>query len=43
MISYALEAARNSGMFDLIHISTDSHEIAEVASQPGFSMDFFSG
>ena len=28
-------------MFDHIHVSTDSHEIAEVASQPGFSVDFF--
>ena len=41
MISYALEAARNSGMFDLIHVSTDSHEIAEVAAHLGFPVDFY--
>lgn len=40
MIAYALEAARASGVFDQIHVSTDSQEIAEVASRLGFHVDF---
>ncbi|MEW6165100.1 MAG: pseudaminic acid cytidylyltransferase [Pseudomonadota bacterium] len=41
MIAYALEAASAAGVFDKIHVSTDSHEIAEVASRLGFPVDFF--
>lgn len=40
MIAYALEAARASGLFDIIHVSTDSPRIAEVAAQLGFPVDF---
>jgi pseudaminic acid cytidylyltransferase len=40
MIAYALEAARESGVFDQIHVSTDSQEIAEVAARLGFPVDF---
>lgn len=40
MIAYALEAARASGVFDQIHVSTDSHEIAEVVDGLGYSVDF---
>lgn len=41
MIAYALEAAKESKIFDLIHVSTDSPEIARVVEQLGFSVDFF--
>ena len=30
MISYPIEAIQNSGLFDAIHVSTDSDEIAEL-------------
>lgn len=40
MIAYALEAASASEMFDQIHVSTDSHEIAEVVEGLGFPVDF---
>jgi N-acylneuraminate cytidylyltransferase len=40
MISYPLEAARNSGLFDKIHVSTDSEEIARVVEKLGFPVDF---
>ena len=41
MIAYALEAARDCGVFDQIHVSTDSQEIADVAAKLGFPVDFF--
>jgi N-acylneuraminate cytidylyltransferase len=40
MITYALEAARDSGIFDVIHVSTDSPRIAEVVESFGFPVDF---
>lgn len=40
MIAYALEAAADSGMFDKIHVSTDSGEIGRVAGELGFAVDF---
>jgi len=40
MISYALDAASESGLFDRIHVSTDSNEIAEVVEKLGYPVDF---
>ncbi len=40
MISYALEAAKNSSLFDKIHVSTDSEQIAALVSDLGFPVDF---
>ena len=40
MISYALEAARDSALFDCIHVSTDSKKIAEATQKEGFDVDF---
>ena len=40
MIGYAIEAARNSGLFEEIMVSTDSNEIAVVAKQFGASVPF---
>lgn len=40
LIHYSLDAARNSGIFDKIHVSTDSQEIAHVAADAGYPVDF---
>lgn len=40
MIAYALEAVANSGLFDKIHVSTDSEEICQVVEKLGFTVDF---
>lgn len=40
MIWYSLKAARNSRLFDTIHVSTDSSRIAAVAGRLGFPVDF---
>ena len=40
MISYALEVAAESDLFDKIHVSTDSQKIAEVVKSLGFKIDF---
>lgn len=40
MISYPLAAARESGLFDTIHVSTDSSHYAEVVKDIGFEVDF---
>lgn len=40
MIAYALHAAQESGLFDCIHVSTDSNEIAEVVEKLGYPVDF---
>lgn len=40
MLSYALAAAKDSGLFDVIHVSTDSTRIAAVAADLGFPVDF---
>ncbi len=35
IIEYSIEAAQKAGIFDLIAVSTDDHEIAEVAVKAG--------
>jgi|TARA_X000001036_G_C20687644_1_gene808273 N-acylneuraminate cytidylyltransferase len=40
IISYSLEAAESSNLFDTIHVSTDCNEIAEVVTKLGYSIDF---
>lgn len=40
MISHIIEAALASGFFDEIHVSTDSHEIAELVSSLGLEVVF---
>lgn len=40
MLAYAIEAAKNARIFDEIMVSTDSEEIAEVASKYGASVPF---
>jgi pseudaminic acid cytidylyltransferase len=40
MLAHALEAARASGLFDTIHVSTDSEAIAAVAARCGNPVDF---
>jgi CMP-N-acetylneuraminic acid synthetase len=41
IIHYTIEYAQKSELFDRIHASTDSHEIADVVSQCGVDIDFF--
>jgi pseudaminic acid cytidylyltransferase len=40
MISYPLEAARQSGLFDAIHVSTEDAAIRDTAAKLGFPPDF---
>lgn len=40
LISYALDAVAESGMFDKIHVSTDSDEICRIVEALGFPVDF---
>lgn len=40
MIAYALETVEKTGLFDKIHVSTDSQKIAEVVKSLGFTIDF---
>lgn len=40
MISYVLDAAQTSSLFNVIHVSTDSSEIAKVVADLGFPPDF---
>ena len=40
MISYAIEAAKNAGIFDHIIVSTDDPEIAEIAKASGAELPF---
>ena len=40
MISYAIEAARSSALFEKIIVSTDDHEIAEMALKFGAEVPF---
>jgi len=35
LIAYSIAAAKESGLFDLVHVSTDSEEIAEIARRYG--------
>jgi pseudaminic acid cytidylyltransferase len=40
MISYAISAAEDSRLFDKIHVSTDSQEIADIVHSLGHPVDF---
>lgn len=40
MLCHALEAARGSGLFDQIHVSTDDPAVAAAASTAGFPPEF---
>ena len=40
LMGHSLRAARESGLFDTIHVSTDSARIAEVAASLGHAVDF---
>ena len=40
IIGYPLEAAKSSGLFDVIHVSTDSDAIKGVVEDLGFPVDF---
>lgn len=40
MIGYTLEAARASGLFDEIHVSTESDGVSAVATALGFAPEF---
>lgn len=40
LIAYALDAAKESGLFDMIHVSTDSEEIRFVVEKLGYKIDF---
>jgi len=40
MIAYALNAAKDSGLFEVIHVSTDSQRIVDVVEHLGFPIDF---
>jgi N-acylneuraminate cytidylyltransferase len=41
MISYSIRAAKNSGLFRTIMVSTDDEEIAETAKRQGAEIPFF--
>ncbi|MFC1747411.1 pseudaminic acid cytidylyltransferase [Pseudomonadota bacterium] len=40
MISYPLRAAAESGLFDVVHVSTDSARITRMVNEIGFNVDF---
>jgi N-acylneuraminate cytidylyltransferase len=40
IISYVLDIVKKSNLFDVIHVSTDSKEIAAIVESLGFSVDF---
>jgi len=40
LIAYALDAAKESGLFERIHVSTDSEEIKNVVEELGYEIDF---
>lgn len=40
MIAHILQAARESGLFDVIHVSTDSAVISETVESLGFHIEF---
>lgn len=40
LLTYSLDAARQAEIFDEIHVSTDSEEIASVAAAAGFPVPF---
>lgn len=41
ILAYSIEAARSSGSFDEVMVSTDDPEIAEIAKKYGASVPFF--
>ena len=41
MIAWSIDAARASGLFDAIHVSTDDAEIADIALAYGATIPFF--
>ncbi len=41
IIAYSIEAALQSGLFDEVMVSTDDHEIAEIAIKYGAKVPFF--
>ena len=41
IMAYSIEAARNSGLFDEVMVSTDDEEIALIAERYGASVPFF--
>ncbi|EGP06594.1 N-Acetylneuraminate cytidylyltransferase [Bradyrhizobiaceae bacterium SG-6C] len=40
LLSYSIQAAERSSLFDTIHVSTDSERIADVAARFGHPVDF---
>lgn len=40
LIAYSIEAAINSGIYDVVHVSTDSAEYAKIAQQYGADVPF---
>jgi N-acylneuraminate cytidylyltransferase len=40
LMSYSIRAAQQSGLFDLIHVSTENQRIADVAASLGVPVDF---
>lgn len=40
IIAYSLDCARDSGLFDKIHVSTDSPEIVAAVERLGYAVDF---
>ena len=41
IIAYTIEAAKNSGIFDEVMVSTDSEEIASVSAEYGAAVPFY--
>ena len=40
IIAYSIQAAKESGVFDTVMVSTDSEEIAEIAKKEGAQVPF---
>ena len=40
IIAYSIQAAKDAGVFDVVMVSTDSEEIAEIAKQEGAEVPF---
>lgn len=40
VIAYTLQAAKTSGLFDVIHVSTDDAEVCKTVEKLGFQIDF---
>ena len=40
LIAYSIEAAKNSGLFDVVHVSTDSQKYADIAAENGADEPF---